>query len=81
MVGIPARNAVVDTALRVPISTTRLPSARTALFAVFQLTSKPSATRATVRCWTTIPSSAHRRPRLDSLALGSAARLVSCRHT
>ena len=36
---------------------------------------------ATVRCWTTIPYSAHRSPRRDSLARGSAARAVSCRHT
>jgi hypothetical protein len=59
---------------------TRLPSVRTASFAVFHDTSNPSATRATVRCWTTIPSSAHRSPRRDSLACGSAARLVSWRH-
>ncbi len=39
---------------------TRLPSARTASLAVSQATPSPSATRATVRCWTTIPSSAHR---------------------
>ncbi len=60
---------------------TRLPSARTASFAVFHDTPSPSATRATVRCWTTIPSSAHRSPRRDSFARGSAARLVSWRHT
>ena len=40
-----------------------------------------SATRATVKCWHTMPSSAHRRPRRDSFARGSAARLVSWRHT
>lgn len=60
---------------------TRLPSARTASFAVFQLTASPSAIRATVRCCTTIPSSAHRSPRRDSLALGSAAFVMSWRHT
>ncbi|AMS05721.1 hypothetical protein AXH35_09980 [Acidipropionibacterium acidipropionici] len=60
---------------------TRLPSASTASFAVFQLMSKPSAIRATVRCWTTIPSSAHRRARRDNLARGSAAAVVSWRHT
>ena len=49
--------------------------------AVFQETPSPSATRATVRCCTTRPSSAHRSPRRDSFARGSAARLVSCRHT
>ena len=59
----------------------RLPSARTASLAVFQATPSPSATRATVRCWTTIPSSAHRSPARDSLARGSAAALVSWRHT
>ena len=42
---------------------------------------RPSATRATVRCWTTIPSSAHRSPRRDSFARGSAALVVSWRHT
>jgi hypothetical protein len=42
---------------------------------------EPSATRATVKCWTTIPSSAHRRPRRDNLARGSAALVVSWRHT
>jgi hypothetical protein len=60
---------------------TRLPSARTASLAVFQATPRPSATRATVRWPTTIPSSAHRRPRRDNFARGSAARLVSWRHT
>ena len=49
--------------------------------AVFHATPRPSATRATVRCWTTIPSSAHRSPRRDSFARGSAAVLVSWRHT
>lgn len=60
---------------------TRLPSARTASLAVSQATPSPSAIRATVRCWTTRPSRAHRRPRRDSLARGSAAVLVSWRHT
>ncbi len=35
----------------------------------------------TVRCRHTIASSAHRSPRRDSFARGSAARLVSWRHT
>ena len=39
---------------------TRWPSARTASLAVFQATPRASATRATVRCWQTIPFSAHR---------------------
>ena len=60
---------------------TRLPSARTASLAVFHATPSPSATLATVRCWHTIASSAHRSPRRDSFARGSAARLVSWRHT
>src|SRR5215211_7339297 len=60
---------------------TRLPSARTALLAVSQATPRPSARRATVRCWTTIPSSAHRSPRRESLARGSAAAVMSWRHT
>ena len=58
-----------------------LPSARTASFAVPHATPRPSATRATVRCWTTMPSSAHRSPRRDNLARGSAALVVSWRHT
>lgn len=60
---------------------TRLPSARTASLAVFHDTPSPSATLATVRCWHTTASSAHRRPRRDSFARGSAAGLVSWRHT
>ena len=36
-----------------------------------------SATRATVRCAITMASNAHRRPRRDSFARGSAALLVS----
>lgn len=41
----------------------------------------PSGYRATMRCWTTRASSAHRRPRRESFARGSAARLVCWRHT
>lgn len=48
---------------------------------VFQDTSSPSARRATVSCWITIPSSADRSPRRDNFARGSAAWLVSWRHT
>lgn len=59
----------------------RLPSSSTAAFAVFQDTPKPSATRATVRCCTTMPSSAHRNPPRESFERGSAAADVSCRHT
>jgi hypothetical protein len=44
-------------------------------------TPSPSATRAMVRCWQTMPSSAHRSPRRESFARGSAALVVSCRHT
>ena len=55
--------------------------AEVCLSAVSHATASPSATRATVRCWTTIPSRAHRSPRRDTLARGSAARLVSWRHT
>ena len=57
----------------------RLPSARTALLAVSHASPSPSATRATVRCATTIPSSAHRSPVRESFARGSAAALVSWR--
>ena len=60
---------------------TRLPSARTASFAVSHATPRPSATRATVRWATTIASSAHRSPRRESFARGAAAREVSWRHT
>jgi len=49
--------------------------------AVFQQTPKPSAIRATVRCCTPKPSNAHRTPRRDRSARGSAAALVSWRHT
>jgi hypothetical protein len=49
--------------------------------AVFRATLRPSAIRATVRCWTTIASSAHRSPRRDNFTRGSAARVVSWRHT
>ena len=60
---------------------TRWPSARTASLAVFHDTASASATRATVRCCDTMASNAHRNPRRDSFARGSAALLVSCRHT
>lgn len=55
--------------------------ARTALTERHRIlaTPSPSATRATVRCWHTIASSASRSPRRDSFARGSAARLVSWR--
>ena len=60
---------------------TRLPSASTASLAVFHDTANPSATRATVRCATTIPDKAHRNAVRDSFARGSAALGVSWRHT
>ena len=59
----------------------RLPSARTASLAVSHATASPSATRATVRCANTIASKAHRSPRRESLDRGSAAAVVSWRHT
>lgn len=59
----------------------RLPSARTALFAVSHATPRPSAIRATVRCCTTMPVNAQANPDRESFALGSAAALVSWRHT
>ncbi len=59
----------------------RCPSARTASLAVCHATPRPSATRDTVRCCTTSPTSAHRSPARETFALGSAARVVSCRHT
>ena len=49
--------------------------------AVPQATPSPSATRATVRCATTSPSSAQRSARRDNFARGAAALLVSWRHT
>lgn len=55
---------------------TRLPSVTIASFAVFHATPRPAATRATVKCSHTIPSRAHRSPRRDNLARGSAALLV-----
>ena len=58
-------------------SITHLPSARTASFAVFHPAPRSSATRATVRCCTTTPSSAQRSPRREIFARGSAARVVS----
>jgi len=51
----------------------RWPSVRTTSLAVFHDTPSPSATRAMVRCWHTTTSNAHRRPRRDGLARGSAA--------
>ena len=60
---------------------TRRPSARTASLAVSHATASPSATRATVRCWTPAPRSAHRSPARESFARGGAALVVSCRHT
>lgn len=57
------------------------PSASTALLAVFHDTARPSATRATLKRWHIRASSAHRRPRRDSLARGSAAFVLSRRHT
>lgn len=57
----------------------RLPSARTAVFAVCQDTPKPAATRETVRWSTTMPSSAHRIPRRDSFARAGAAAVRSSR--
>src|SRR6185295_15069037 len=59
----------------------RWPSVSTALLAVFHDTASPSATRATERCWQTRASSAHRRARRDNVARGSAAALLSWRHT
>jgi len=60
---------------------TRRPSARTASLAVSHDTARASAMRATVKCWHTRASSAHRNARRDNLARGSAAFVVSCRHT
>lgn len=62
------------------ISTLR-PSSRTALLAVSQDTASASATRAIVRCCTTMACNAHRSAVRDSRARGSAAARVSCRHT
>ena len=56
---------------------TRRPSARTASLAVFHDTARASATRATVRCWQTTATSAHRSAPRDSRARVSAARPVS----
>ena len=52
---------------------TRRPSASTASLAVSHDTARASAMRATVRCWHTSASSAHRNARRDNLARGSAA--------
>lgn len=51
---------------------TRL-GARTAALAVFHATPRPSATRATVRCWHTMPACAHRSRRRDSFSRSVAA--------
>ena len=59
----------------------RWPSVRTAVLAVFQDTPRAWATRATVRWWTTRPVSAQRTAARESLARGSAAWLISWRHT
>ena len=60
---------------------TRRPSARTAVLAQSQDTSRASATRATVRCWHTRASRAQRSAPRDSFERGRAARVVSCLHT
>jgi hypothetical protein len=49
--------------------------------AVSHATANPCAIRATVRCCTTSASSAHRTAARDSFAFGSAAAMVSWRHT
>ena len=59
----------------------RSPSARTAVLAVFQDTPRAWAIRATVKWWTTSPVSAQRTAARESLARGSAAWLMSWRHT
>lgn len=59
----------------------RLPSARTASFAMSHATANTSAIRATVRCWTTSPTRAQRTAARESFALRSAALEVSWRHT
>lgn len=79
--GTPALSTTLVVNTVVSLISIRLPSARTASLAVFHATPSPSATRAIVRCWHTIASSAQRSPRRDSLARGSAAVEVSWRHT
>src|SRR5665647_1035031 len=59
----------------------RRPSARTALFAVFHDTASASAIRATLRCAMTSPSNAQPSARRDSFERGSAAAVVSWRQT
>ncbi len=59
---------------------TRRPSSSTAVFAQFHDTSSASATRATVKCWPTIPESAHASPPREIFARGSAAAARSSRH-
>jgi len=60
---------------------TRCPSARTAVFAVCHATPRPAATRLTDKWLRTMPSSAHRSPPREIFARGSAAAVVSCRHS
>ena len=60
---------------------TRRPSASTASLAVSHATSRASATRATVTCWSTSASNAHRTADRVSFAFGAAAAVVSWRHT
>lgn len=57
------------------------PSSRTEVLAQSQDTPRPSATRATVRCWTMMPYRAQRSPPRDSFERGWAAPVVSCLHT
>jgi hypothetical protein len=71
---------VVEAGRVVSISSRR-PSARTALFAVFHDTASASAIRATLRCATTSPSNAQPSARRDSFERGSAAAVVSWRQT
>ena len=58
---------------------TRLPSARTASLAVFHATPSPSATRATVRCWTHDPFQRPPQPAARQLRprLGRAAGVLA----
>ena len=59
----------------------RSPSVRTAVLAVFQDTPRAWETRATVKWWTTRPTSAQRTAECESFARGWAAWLMSWRHT
>lgn len=60
---------------------TRRPSVRTASLAVSHATANPSAILATVRCCMTSARKAHASPPREIFARGSAAVVVSCRHT